>query len=424
MTYARLLSESTYDERLARRQKELRELKTYPSSERALTGVSKIFMALLIGGSNVVTLVLVHTMLSTPVSIGFLAGAIVYAIKAARDVYKKRRREKELTNQLQLNLIKLEILFNQDFLDQLHSLLSHSAQGFLNLDQSERLYMYLHELKDVFDVALPDPKQNNRYVAAINEGIRELTPRLRVLRGLANGDTCAPDWGRHAITFLEEEKTKESFSVARYSKKAGNRLLSFMAGASSAIGIGLGIASLALGMTLPTGWVMFAILASSAVIGVMSVVIDYHLTRREDNKVQKLEYKNRDLIVLQDGVNTVKTAFKTMEENVMQTRDHTRKEIESESERKALREENELLNRTNQALETSLANQRQEMKELRSEVREVKGREVMYLPAGTTVGDMRLFRPIKSRTARRKGKQPAAAGESSHPERSEGPSSR
>lgn len=405
MAFSRLLEESEYDQTLAERKRKLGLLKTYPTAERAFTGFAKIFMALLLGGSNVVTLVLLGTAVSAPVSIGFLAGAVIYAAKAARDVYKKRKHEKELTDALNANFIKLEMLFNQQFIDQLNQSMQLLRDGYLNAERSELLYTHLHELRDVFDKYLPDPKQNNLYLAAIHDSSRALNDKICIHKGLNPGDVCPPDEDQGVIAFPRQMEKPRLFSAARYFKKFGNRLLSFLAGASSAIGIGLGIASVAFGMASPAGLALMVILGSAALIGLMAVTVDYYLTRREDKKIMELERKNRELVVLQQGVKTVKTVFKRMNDNVEQSLEHQRKEAEYEQQRRALLGESVKSGETIVALEKSLESRRLEISQLKAQVDDLKGREVVYLPRGT------LFRNntqvvIPHPEFKKKGKKP------------------
>jgi uncharacterized membrane protein len=302
--YARLDADD--EQRLLRRRKELDELSHYPTTERVLTAAAKVAMATLAGGSTIAGL-LVFASTTSILTVVFLGiGSFVYAIKAIRDAHKKRQEEKKLTKDIINIREQMREQFTDDFRLTLNRLINLSKYNHLSEEETERLYKHLFELKEALSIVFSDLNAIPSYKTIVDNGIEEVGKQVRQFRCLTKHESCLPDAKYGVISLQEPSQEDESLSVSRIAKKAGNRVLSFMAGASSGAGICMSIAAFCFGISNPVGWALVGIVAVSCVVGLISVAIDYHFSRREENTIKSLQQVRRELGILHTGMGILK----------------------------------------------------------------------------------------------------------------------
>lgn len=288
--------------------RELVELATYPRTERILTGSAKVVLAILSGGSTVVTFIFFTALLTEIAAGAFAIGALIYAIKAFRDAHKKRVEERALTKELNEHIDAIRQLFTADFFLRLNHLIQLCKANQLAEDETEQLYAHLFELKKV--LAIVNPVMASTYVKAVEDGIVIVKEKVCAFRPESPDEDYQPHMNEGVICFESEVPQKKPFSLLRIAKQLGNRTLSFVAGASSGVGIALTVAALGFGVSNPAGWVLAAIVGVGLLVGVVSVAVDYYLSRREEDKIQRLHQKNRELVTVKRGMEILQSTLK------------------------------------------------------------------------------------------------------------------
>lgn len=303
-------------------QLELIKLKKYPSGERAATGIAKALMAILIGASTVVTIVLVGTVLHPFILGGLAFGAGAYAIKAIRDIYKRNKEEKRLTTELQKKSNEIDALFanNGAFskckLDDVFTLI---AQNKVVPEEIESLHKKLVKVQESLQIVFPGCDQKKEIKQRIAEKISILEDKHQHLeqKKLSIQLPHLSESGRQSLSLRRSrsvtnlvkanpsvgEKVKEAGSWSwTKMKQLGNRTLSFMGGAAAAASVGVGVAIIVFGVSNPAGWILLGILGASVLVGAAAVTIDYVASRRQERKIQELTDRTKDFTTIKDGI--------------------------------------------------------------------------------------------------------------------------
>jgi len=285
--------------------KEHKDLITYPTVSRTFSFLVKLAWGVLFGAGTVVGVIALVPTAHLLIVGALVVGAGVFAIKAARDAYKKNQEEKKLTkivnDEIDASIVAIQTI-NIDRLVEL----GKSFEDDRNPDPSsairkEKLYAHLFEMEQAIEKLMPYIKAKKPgavvdNIVDIKNGISALkltVNRLRSEPGQPPKEEFLTPAPRLPIARPQGKTILGSLWTG--TKKISNRALSFLGGASTAVTVGVvaltffaGVAGTVALLSNPVGWAFLSIIAGAVVVGAAAVAIDYYMARSQQKKIDKL----------------------------------------------------------------------------------------------------------------------------------------
>ncbi|EKD92005.1 MAG: hypothetical protein ACD_29C00253G0002 [uncultured bacterium] len=332
------IPKSSYHALLTPEEIELKELQNYPYGARIATATAQTTIAIIIGASTIATFVTISAMLPLIIILALGIGAFAYAAKGIRDAYKRNQLEQQLVKKFNKRLENVRSIFEEKN-DICRGTLAESIEEMLTLFQGlstdeqnnafhfqiNKFRLHLYELQFVLNKIFPNPQEKTNWKIFINQAIEKIEQvnieqisrqsdssqsLISAKNPMKNGwwdiKNMPPQDSLRKILLARPKENQSSHPAWTMTKKAGNRALSFLGGASTAATVGLIVCYLAFGISNPVGWVLTGLVGASVLFGIGTVLVDYYATRKQEQKIVQLSDASDQLKNFKRGVNGIK----------------------------------------------------------------------------------------------------------------------